>query len=281
MKSNAILRIVLHSIAITLLVTALCGALIGCNITIDTGFEGTQNLGNGSVVAADIKNINIEWISGKIKIQAADTTQITFSESSDYEKAKPMQWKQKGDTLVIMFDKENQINFGIGLDSAVSWDKDLTVTVPTNWNMGEIEIESVSAELTMDSIQASELSIETVSGKTNVTNCLIDNISLNTVSGHGNISADFREMDIEAVSANCRVYSMGNPQSIELNGVSGNLELYLLEEVGFTYESDSLSGSFSCSFPTTSNGDKQVYGNGSCRIESECISGTIKILKAE
>lgn len=277
MKSNAILRIVLHSIAITLLVTALCGSLIGCNISIDTDYIGTQNLGGGSVPAAEIKNIVIEWVSGAITLQSAETTEITFSETRYHERAAAMQWKQRGDTLILMFEKENRFHFG----TVMSWDKDLTVTIPKNWQGVDIKIESVSAELSIDQVSADEISVETVSGETTVTDCVIGDFTLNTVSGNADITADFTTIELEAVSANCQVYSQGKPQSIDLSGVSGNLELYLPDDMGFRYYSESLATSFSCEFPTTSHDDHRVYGDGSCRIEIECLSGTVDILKAQ
>ncbi len=277
MKNNAILRIVLHSIAIVLLVTALCGSLIGCHITLDTDWDSTQNLGSGSIAASEIKNISIEWVSGTITVQTGDSDEITFTESSNHAKATPMQWKQRGDTLIIMFDKDNRIHFG----TTISWDKDLTVTVPKNWQMGDFEIESVSADLSIAHVLADEISVETVSGETTITSCVVGDFSLGTVSGDADVTADFTNISIEAVSADCRIVSQGKPQQIEMEGVSGDLDLYLSENTGFTYNSESLSSSLTCDFPTTNHNNRRVYGDGSCRIEIECISGNVNILKAE
>lgn len=277
MKTNAIIRIILYCLASILLVAALCGTLISCNISID-GSGAPDNLGNGSVSATQVDRLCVEWVSGTVKIQPGDTKDILFSESSSSSKAKQMHWKQNGDTLTIQF--ERAFN-GIHIGPSISYDKDLTITVPKDWSFQDIEIESVSTDLFIQEVSGEEISIETVSGRSNIEKCTAGSISMETVSGDADISADFAQLNIDAVSANCRVYSLGKPRNIELNGVSGDLDLYMVQEVGFTYSSDSLTCHFSSDFSTTNSGDRRIYGDGSCLIEVECVSGSINIRKPQ
>ena len=95
MKTNAIVRIVLYSIAILLLLGILIvGFLAGSLMTnFSTGITNEHQDSekselevmtvdmNGSVSANAVNSISIDWVSGSILIRPEDTDQITFSES--------------------------------------------------------------------------------------------------------------------------------------------------------------------------------------------------------
>ena len=63
--------------------------------------------------------------------------------------------------------------------------------------------------------------------------------------------------------------------------VSGDLDLTLPENSGFTLSLDALSGNFRSTFPTTAQGNTYVCGDGSCRITVSALSGDVTINKAE
>ena len=112
MKSNAIVRIVLFSIAIVLIAVVLVGVL---NIELFSfrgdGESTTFEAGGGKVPVEKVRNLCVEWVSGNITIQKGDTQDIIFEETSDGDHAPEMNWKLKGDTLTIQFEKPDRCIF--------------------------------------------------------------------------------------------------------------------------------------------------------------------------
>ena len=147
-------------------------------------------------------------------------------------------------------------NFGI--TSTVS--KDLVVTVPEDWNCADLNIESVSADVSITGTNADDVSLESVSGK---------------LSMSGSVS----NLSVDCVSADCDLWLNAGVRTIDMDGVSGDMTLYLPEEQGFTVSFDGISGNISTDFPTTVSDRTHTYGDGSCEIEVDGISGDINIKK--
>ncbi len=279
MKSNAIIRIIIYSVLILLTLSILAGIFLIRQYSFDGGqFSSVVTGRTVNIPGSTVKRLEIEWVSGTVTIAYGDTQDIAFSESSRNEKAEEMVWNQSGDTLTIQYSRP-AFNIGIVGLNTITPPKDLTITVPRDWECRELEIESVSSDLRISEISCGKLSVENVSGYCELQNFSADKISLETVSGNACISGGFETLDVEAVSADCEVYCLGQPKKIGLDGVSGDLDLYLMESVGFTCSSDSLSEDFYSDFPTTISGDKHIYGDGSCIIEVDCVSGDVSIHK--
>lgn len=288
MKSSAITRIVLFSIAIVLLLGLL---LVGLGIGMftaspiykeiiskqDTIIDGNA-VSSGSVPADSVRNLDIEWVSGSITIQPGDTDTIAFSEPENIPEDQKLVWKQSGDTLKIQFCK-SQIHFGFSFGSAFTYSKDLVVTVPRDWNCQELDISSVSAEITATGLEAQEIDLENVSGRCVFEDCHANNVSLETVSGNITFNGTLDELGCSAVSARCTLVLSNVPRNIQLDGVSGDLDITLPEDAGFTASLDSASGSISTDFPTTVTRGTHTCGDGSCHINAGTVSGDIIIRK--
>lgn len=278
MKTNAIIRIVIYSVLLLLIVGILVGVLLIRQFSFDGGKGSSVVTGQTvTVPGSTVKKLNVEWVSGSVTIQYGDTQDIAFSESSRSKKAKEMVWKQSGDTLTIQYSRSSTNIKIAGINNTIR--KDLVITVPRDWDCHELEIESVSSDLYVSDLSCGKLTVENVSGVCDLQNFHTDKITLETVSGNATISGSFKVLNIEAVSANCEAYCLGVPEKIEMDGVSGDLELYLPEEIGFTYFADSLHDNFYSNFITTLQGDRHIYGDGACMINVNCISGNVSINK--
>lgn len=274
---SAIVRIVVFAILIAILLP-LC---FGFAYSIDGSYStGTFTTGEGSVSADGIRNIEIEWVSGSITVVPGDTDLILLEETAYSENTKPMIFRQNGDTLHIQF-SEATIQIGLNLNNInnVS-NKDLVITVPADWICEELNIESVSADVDVSDLTCKEIELSNVSGACEFENCNADEVKLETVSGGITYRGQLNSLECDSVSADCDIYVENHPGSITMDGVSCDLNLYLPEDCGFTANVDSMSGDFSSSFPTTSKNGAYVYGDGSCRIESDSMSGDINIRKA-
>lgn len=287
MKRNAIARIVIYSI----LIIALLGVL-GTGFAVDRYLvyrnEWTQGSGqsfsgessNTCTFEADsIHEIEVEWAAGTIHVVPGDTEQIRIEEYCTKDSARQMVCKQSGNTLLIQygeeFDWNGVISFGINID----YSKDLTITVPRDWSGKSVHIESASAQLEINDLTLREVEIDAASGLCRFTNCNIDELSLETVSGDIHYTGNLQRLSCSAVSANCSVEVTNSPESIEMEGVSGNLDLTLPQDCGFSARIETVSGQFHSEFETTTQHDTYIYGDGSCHIEMEGVSGDIDIRK--
>ena len=285
MKSNAIIRIVIFSLVILILLgllgTGLAFGIYKVNFRNSsyTIADGTVS-NSGSVDASLVRDLTVEWVSGSVTIVPADTDTITFSETGTGLEEKMMVWKQNGDDLIIQFCEESMddyISFGI----TAEYSKDLTIQVPMNWTCKELDIDSVSANVEVSDLTVSELELENVSGSCQFQNCGMDSVSIDTVSGDFRFDGTVGTLECDAVSANCVLVTANAPRSIEIEGVSGNLDLILPESCGFTATLDTMSGNFSSDFSTTSKDGKYVCGDGACYITVSTMSGDITIRKAD
>lgn len=278
MKTNAIVRIVIYSLIILLLLSIL-GVGLGIGMfAFDMGFDGRDMIegSEGSVPAAQVRKLNIEWVDGSIDIKTADTDTIRFRESGYTDEDKQMVWKQTGDTLTIRFSKSA---FQIGFVSIPS--KDLEIVVPQSWVCDELDIETVSGDVRVNGITANDLELDCTSAECEFSLCTAKEVSLTTVSGDLIYSGSFDSLRCDGVSAKCNVTPTSPASEIQMDCVSGDLILNLSPSMGFSATLDSVSGKISTEFDTTNRGDQYIYGNGSCHIEADSVSGNIIIKKTD
>lgn len=286
MKANAIVRIVLFSIAILVLGGILAGGMLLYTFAVNTdwgevshyvgGFFASTDgsvASTGEVTASKVKNIEIDWTSGSITIQHADVDTISFAETPGLDENQKMLWKLQGDTLVINNSRYRVI---IGISKS----KDLVVTVPMDWNCVDLDIETVSADITVDSLTAEDVTISAVDGECDFTgNCSVGELNIETVSGNITFNGDMAKLNCEGVHADFWGSFAKAPQSIELSTVDGNVELFLPADTGFTVELDAVSRSFDSDFETTVTNDRYVHGDGKCSIEIDGVNGIVTINK--
>lgn len=288
MKTNAIVRIVLFSLAILVLLGILLAGLAFRFYTVNFGpFVGEiwedaiENGGtvaqSGSVDAAQIRNIEIDWVAGSITVQPGDTDEITFSETEVSQEKYKMVWKQSGDKLVIQFCKDSISWNGISFGSDLS--KDLVVTVPRDWNCKELDIDAAAAKVTVSDLTIEKVDMDSASGACTFENCNVDEIDFDTASGNVYFSGTLNVLDCDSASASCTVVLTNVPRRIDMDGVSGDLDITLPENCGFSVSVDSLSGGFTSDFPTTASGGNYTYGDGSCHISVSGVSGDVRIRK--
>lgn len=277
MKRNAIVRIVLFSLAIAVLLSILLTGLGIGMFMVDTDIDmGHFIQGGSSVDAAQVRDIEIEWASGKINIETADVDTISFQEEGKFSDDQQMVYSTDYKTLSICYSKPA---IRIGFISTPS--KDLTITVPENWQGGSIHIEAASADITLNNLSANSVELDSASGECVFTGCNLSELDVDTASGDITYNGIVKTLSCDAASADITAVLLQAPQSIDMDGASGSLDLTLPEDCGFTVELDSLSGNFRSDFTMSKNGDTYVCGNGACRIDVDSMSGDVIIRKAK
>lgn len=244
----------------------------GSELSADNNFISESTVQNVSFDASEVKKLHIEWVSGNVTLKTADQHNVTFRVDGD--SALPFSYQLSGNELDLRYPADNAL-------WKPAWgSKNLTVTVPQSWYARETNIDVVSAVVEVDGLSTEELKLDTTSGPINASGLCCDQIVASTVSGNVSLEGTAEELKLDTTSGRCQAELDERVREIELDSVSGELELILPESLGFEAEVDTVSGSFRSDIPTTAS-SKGVYtcGNGECGISVDTVSGSISIQK--
>ena len=244
----------------------------GSELSADNNFISESTVQNVSFDASEVKKLHIEWVSGNVTLKTADQHNVTFRVDGD--SALPFSYQLSGNELDLRYPADNAL-------WKPAWgSKNLTVTVPQSWYAKETNIDAVSAVVEVDGLSTEELKLDTTSGPITASGLCCDQIVASTVSGSVILEGTAEELKLDTTSGRCQAELDERVREIELDSVSGELELILPESLGFEAEVDTVSGSFRSDIPTTAS-SKGVYtcGNGECGISVDTVSGSISIQK--
>ena len=273
MKRNAIIRIILFSVIAFVL---LCVLLAGLGLSsfakpVSSQTVSVQSTGEEHEFApGEVSEIFISWASGDIDIQPADQDTVTVSE--ERSSGSSMVVRHRGSTLEI---EAGESKWGIGFGKSTQ--KDLTVRVPRDWLCQRLEVSVASADVSVENMSVTSVALNTASGDCAFTDCAVEKMQVNTASGDLDYIGTLQRLEWKGASADCNLRLGDAPASIEMNTASGELNLFLPDNCGFTLDRSSLSGSFQSDFATTTENDKIVCGDGACQITFSSLSGNINI----
>lgn len=286
MKTNAIVRIVLFSLAILILggilLVVLCFGLLRAdgNTHIEKYTETSDVVEQADInyYSTQVRNIDIEWVSGTITIlKNAAVSEITVTEYAPINTEHQMQCKQSGQTLKIKFSEESMKFPSFGIDVDVS--KDLIITVPADWSCNSLDIDAAAAAVEIIDLSINELDFDGASGTLVLDSCDIDILDIDTASGNVEFSGTLKELDFDAASARFDGEFFNIPQKLDLDAMSGDMTLVLPEHSGFYLEHETVSGSFDSDFDFHTMGAHYECGDSACKIKISALSGDVNILK--
>lgn len=286
MRSNAIIRIVVFSLAILVLL-GIGTAILSFNLFITDGkvqldntvdkVEALEQLQMENITP-DIRNIEIEWVAGSITFQKdPDVTDISVHEFSPVDSKYQMICKQSGQTLKIQFSEDEFEAISFGINDIVS--KNLVITVPSDWECNSLEIDTASAEVIMNDLTIQEFDFDGASGECRMTDCEIGKLDIDTASGDVKFSGTLETLDCDAASADCTIEVTNIPRYIRMDAMSGDLELILPPSAGFTCTLDAMSSSFDTDFECELENSTYICGDSACQIQVSALSGDVSILK--
>ena len=279
MKRNAISRIILFSFLAVVLVGVLISgiALRQYQVTGVVVLESADVLAVGgySSPAKEVDRLKIAWAAGKIVIVPTDRDDITVTEEL-LGGDKTMVMKKDGSTLYVEYCEDN-ISLSFGSNNNLK--KNLYISVPQDWDCKELEIDAASATVQVENLTIEEVESSTASGTHTFTNCQVGTMKMETVSGDLNFTGTLEKLNFNGVSAQADVVVINFPKSIDVETVSGDVNLTLPKECGFMVDKDTVSGHFSSELETRKQDGKYVYGAGQCKIDVEGVSAGITIRK--
>ena len=280
MKRNAIIRIIAWTISLVILV---CVLVAGMNwfrpFTSPLGeseiipVESSGKLGSATVISDDIQEIEIDWVSGNIRLVPANVTSIEVSESTVDDAKYAMICKQEGGTLKIEYCKNTTFTDLKNL----KFSKDLTILVPMNWSGRALQVDAASAKLSVQDLTIREVEVDTASGACQFDHCTVDTLDVDTASGDVYFEGSLNRLDCDSASAGVQAVLDNVPSEIDMDTASGSIELVLPKDAGFVVNMDTMSGKFDSDFPYSARNGVYVTGDGACRIDMSSMSGKVTI----
>ena len=223
--------------------------------------------------SADIQEIEIDWVSGNIRLVPANVSSIEVSESNVSDNKYVMICKQDGQTLKIEYCK----NTTFADLKNLKFSKDLTILVPMDWSGRAVKVDAASAKLFVQDLTIQEVEIDTASGSSQFDNCTIDSLDVDTASGDVYFEGSLNRLNCDSASAGVQAVLDNVPYEIDMDTASGSLELFLPEDAGFSVKMDTMSGKFDSARTYTTKNNRYVCGNGACSIDMSSMSGGVTI----
>jgi len=315
MRASAVIRIIIYVVIAIVCITLLIGGLTGMFVGFK-GFKGFKGLNlnpvrttggfddsaytvssSGEIDAREINRINVDWVSGSIKIEEYDGSTVKFYEDStssldtDYR----MRYLVKDGILSIRFAKGDIFNIGV----FTTGQKNLVIKVPKNISLDKLNVDTVSAPVEIERVKAAgftvnatsgqvkvntgsptdQIRVDTVSGEVTVESVNTKSINVNTVSGNIVLVGSYEDIDLDTTSGAVRLECEKVFSSARVNTVSGSVNIYLPDNNGFEVRWDSVSGRFDCEFEVRQSGSSATYKEGGPTIRIDTVSGRMSIKK--
>ncbi len=162
--------------------------LIGCkNDIVTVKYKNGDSYLAGTTEVGLINELEIEWVCGKIVICETDSSKLTFNEINELEDTvqNKIHYLLNDNKLTLKFSK-NGSSFDINKDS-----KDLYISIPTNYELSKITIDTINSNVDIKNINSSEYDIDVTSGYVSLdSNNNIDKLNINSVSANINLKTN-------------------------------------------------------------------------------------------
>lgn len=274
----------------------------------DKGFNNAYTDSNSYSVPADgIDKIRVEWISGLVRVQPYEGTDIKLDEMSnvDISEEYALRYKIADGKLTVRFCKKHT---WYGVDTSmlnineIIKPKELVVSVPRAMlESGELDIQldgvsndtyissaklnglnvnGISGSIAIENVSAKDMDLDTVSGLIDVSDCAVDAIKVVSISGEMTIGGIFGSARLNSTSG-AVWFTDGSDgiKELEIGTVSGNVTMQLPQGAGFNMMVSTVSGDVSSVFELVKNGSNYVYGDASADFDIDTASGDITIQK--
>lgn len=218
-----------------------------------------------------IRQLEIFWIAGDIRILRDNVDRIVVSETEVDDNRYQMRIREKNGQLTIRYNNEDQDNIFFGIHNYP--EKELTIVVPMDWYCKELEVEAADANVEITGLTIGTMEFDGASGNCVFYETSIDNLDMDTASGAISYYGMLNTLDCDAASANITAVLLNNPKRIDVDTASGNLDLTLPVDCGFTVRMDGLSTRLESEFLTTEKNKVHLHGDGKTKIEMDSMSG--------
>lgn len=237
--------------------------LVGCDGGISMNsyqtYKNSEKYLVGDLKVEGISEITIDWIYGSVNIEKNNDQKLTIAEKINETKEEyKMHYFLENGHLDIKF-------MGANCQMPVkNIQKDLLIKIPND--IQELDINVVSAKVTLDSVATQELEIDSVSGEIEVSNLKSETVSIDGVSGKILIDDTVAsKLDIENTSGQVLIKNV-EANVIDITNVSGKNSL------------DNCSINTSLEIESTSGGIEAILNKCPSTIDFDTVSGSINLV---
>lgn len=232
--------------------------------------------GNGDIVQIKgFRSVDIEWVSGVVDVVLYDGEGIELTEAlmDGGPVTQPMEWRVDEDDSTLDIRSQPQL-------VSLTEEKRLTVKLPRSTVLYELDVDAVSADVSVDlteedTLTLDELDVSSVSGTVTVHAANAGKIDLSTTSGTIGGSVRTGELDVSSVSGPVELALEVLPAKLDAETTSGNVTLTLAAQpdVPVCIVSRTVSGAFRSDVDST-DGAANVW-------KLETVSGNMTISAAK
>ncbi len=207
-----------------------------------------------------VSSLNIEWISGTVTVKLWDEDHVSVFEesSSPLSDEDQLRYRYVEGVLSIKYSPSRIYRFGNHPR------KNLTLCLPRGTELDRITVDSISAEVHLSELGATNAALSTVSGELFAENCHFGDLSADSVSGE------------------ILLYLTNTPRDLDIDTVSGDTVLILpADTAGFAIEVDTVSGDLDLPEECHRRDDEIYYGNRSAEFGFDSVSGDLTVRFSE
>ena len=184
--------------------------------------------GNGDVVQLKgFRSIDIEWVSGQVNVELYDGEGISLTETlaDGSPVGQAMEWRVDEDDSTLDVRSQPKL-------VSLAEEKILTVQLPRSMVLYELDIETVSAGVSVDltdedTLSLSELDVTSVSGAISVYAANAGEITLSTTSGAIEGSVRTQKLEMDSVSSGIDLTLDTLPAEVDAETTDGNIVMQL------------------------------------------------------
>ncbi|MEH7441150.1 DUF4097 domain-containing protein [Bacillus sp. JJ1122] len=274
------------------------GAYIAMNYLFDGNGITLSKTEDAAKVSRDIENISIDISSVATTIVPEDRNDvlaelkgkgnvIVNKRGDDIEVSVKRKgffwfnWFEFDNTALTIYipenyDKNMEINLGSG-----------EVTFKGSSIQDRMELDKLSVDVGSGSMVLKNLDVKTLeqrisSGEVEINSLSAETGTFEVSSGSVNVQNYTGKLDADVSSGELEIQMDELKDSVSLNVSSGDIELDLPDDAGFTLNGKTSSGDLSCDFPLENKqeSDKRLsgkHGNGKHKIDANVSSGDIEI----
>ena len=298
-RNHLIARIVVWAaigiLATVILVWAAGGGNIGRLLVFRLGDGDAVHVLKTVKIDNDIDRLDIEWISGGIKMFPTDDDSITVTEkASDSDKESRLIYSDKDGTLTIDCRKSVGLNFlwwssrstvlEISLPRA-DYDRISIDATSGYYDLTGLEVKELMAEITsgtmiLDNTITDIIDIVLTSGKVKGTGLEAATLDIKMTSGTVDLYGTLENIHAQVTSGIATISTTVLPGQLSAGMTSGNMTISLPDEDGFSIDVNKTSGTFSSEFDMSVSGNRHTYRSGGPSYQVSCTSGNISLRKA-
>ena len=190
----------------------------------DSGYT----LGGADVVQLNgFRSIDIEWVSGQVNVELYDGEGISLTETlaDGSPVGQAMEWRVDEDDSTLDVRSQPKL-------VSLAEEKILTVQLPRSMVLYELDIETVSAGVSVDltdedTLSLSELDVTSVSGAISVYAANAGEIALSTTSGAIEGSVRTQKLEADSVSGGIDLTLDTLPTELDAETTDGNIVMQL------------------------------------------------------